>query len=63
MSDSQDAQISVRMPQDLLDRVEDLRPRMEKASVGVSSVSRSEAIRTALLRGVEALEDELPEGD
>ena len=50
--------ISVRVPKDLVDRLDRLVPKLGKdpAWQTLGIVSRSSAIKLALLRGVEALE-------
>ncbi|MCK9460432.1 MAG: hypothetical protein M0R80_12405 [Proteobacteria bacterium] len=56
----QDATVTIRLPQDLLDRAEKLIPRLEKqGALAATRVSKAVVIRLALLRGLDAIESEL----
>jgi len=58
---SNEEQVSIRLPTDLLDRAEKLAQQFARdpSHASVYRVSRAAALRMALLRGVEALEADL----
>lgn len=60
----QSSKVSLRISQSLLDRVEALQQKMEQhPEYGLSgTVSRSDVLRQAILRGVRELEEELGDG-
>ena len=51
MPQTQDAQLVVRLPQDMLDRVDAFTERMQRELPG-SFVRRAEAVRMLLIRGL-----------
>ena len=56
-------QTSVRIPESLVERADELIPRLaaEERMMFLGHVSRSDVLRVAILRGIELLEEELPE--
>jgi predicted DNA-binding protein len=58
MSTPHDQTLSFRLPRSLYDRIEDLRAKMTKRTVGVS-VDRAGVLRMLLERGLESAEKDL----